>query len=153
LLLLLQQEVEVIVEPGRPRLHTGTELALPLLAMTRAVHIHTRDKDSASAIQALDTRLCANDVYDQRHVAARKLAQSREFARSLENMFVEIPHSQLLGQSIGIALVALRSSTRCDPSNHEFVHVRIERLVQPSTLQPFFEHEMLVARDHPDRFD
>ncbi len=39
LLLLLQQEVEVIVEPGRPRLRTGTQLLLPVGPVTGTVNV------------------------------------------------------------------------------------------------------------------
>jgi hypothetical protein len=68
-------------------------------------------------------------------------------------VLLEVAHAQLLGQSIRIALVALRASALCDPGHYEFVHVRTQCLVEPSTLKSFFDDQMLVPGDHANGLD
>ena len=55
--------------------------------------------------------------------------------------------------SFGVALVALRSPALRDPCYDDLVHVRSQRLVQPRTLKPFFENQMLLPRDHAHGLD
>ena len=153
LLLLLYHEVEMIVEPCRSRLCAGAELLLPLVAVTQAVDIQASHQDTARAIQALDPSLHPHDVSDPRHVDSRELAEARELTRCLEDRPVEVPHAQLLGQAIRIALVALRPSALPDPRNHDLVHVRTQRLVQPRALESLFEDQNLPARNHADSLD
>jgi hypothetical protein len=84
---------------------------------------------------------------------ARELAQTGEVTRRLEDRLTQVAHPQLLGQRIGVALVALRAPTLRDPGHHQLVDVGRERLVQPGTLQALLEDQVLVTRDHADRFD
>ena len=55
---------------------------------------------------------------------------------------------KFLGETIRIALVALRTPALRDPRHHPLVHVRVQRLVQPGTLKPLLEHQMLATGDH-----
>jgi hypothetical protein len=106
-----------------------------------------------AAIQALDPRLRSHDISDPRHVNARELAQACELTRCLDDRLVEVPDTELLGQGIGIALVALRPSALRDPRDHDLLDVRAERLVQPGALKAFLEDEMPAPWDRPYRFD
>ena len=63
----------------------------------------------------------------------RESSRRRKLTRCLEDLLVEVSATQLLGQAIGIVLVALRPSARRDSSNDELVDVRPERLVQPNS--------------------
>ena len=49
LVLLLQQEVEMSVEPDRPRLDTAGELLLPRLSLTNPVDVLARNPQAARA--------------------------------------------------------------------------------------------------------
>jgi hypothetical protein len=105
-----------------------------------------------AAVQALEPRLRPHDVADQRHVDPRELAQPCELPRRLEDTLLEVAHPQLLGQRVGVSLVALQSPALRDPSDHELVDLWTQRLVEPGALQALLEDQVLAARDHPDRF-
>src|SRR4030095_7924184 len=152
-LLLLDQEAEVLVEPRRSRLNNRTQLLLPLLAVARAVDVRARSGDATSPVEALDPRLRTNHILDQREVNPGELAQSRELSGSLEDPLAERSRPQLLGQAIRIPLVALLSPALCNAGHHDLRDVWAERLVEPRTLQPLFEDQMLLAGDHPNRLD
>jgi hypothetical protein len=66
---------------------------------------------------------------------------------------VEDAHAEVLLDTVGIAFVALWTSTRREPGHCEFLDVRSQRLVEPSTLQPLLEDRSFVPGNHPNRFD
>ena len=135
LLLLLSEEVELVAQKPRTPSGTGRKALLPVVAVTRAVDGATRRLDPSRSIQALQARLDANEIARRCNVRSRELPKQRERLRRLEDPPVERPGPELLGQAIGIPLVAFLAAALGHTRYHHLGHMRAQRLVEPGALQ------------------